>query len=39
MEPGRVRTLFNTGVSERAMSMFACEFDTRWVEHALENGN
>ncbi len=20
------------------MSVFACEFDTRWVEHALENG-
>ncbi|MED0011700.1 MULTISPECIES: DUF1834 family protein [Escherichia] len=37
-EPGRVRTLFNTGVAERAMSVFACEFDTRWVEHALENG-
>ncbi|MCZ5321904.1 DUF1834 family protein [Escherichia coli] len=35
-EPGRVRTLFNTGVAERAMSVFACEFDTRWVEHALE---
>ncbi len=37
-EPGRVRTLFNTGVSKQAMSVFACEFDTRWVEHALENG-
>lgn len=37
-EPGRVRTLFNTSVEEKAMSVFACEFDTRWIEHALENG-
>ncbi|EKN5996301.1 DUF1834 family protein [Yersinia enterocolitica] len=37
-KPGRVRTLFNTNVSERAMSVFGCEFDTRWVELALENG-
>ncbi|EFG7849503.1 DUF1834 family protein [Shigella sonnei] len=36
--PGRVRTLFNTQVEAAAMSVFACEFDTKWIEHALENG-
>jgi phage gp37-like protein len=37
-EPGRVRTLFNTRMKDQALSVFACEFDTRWVELALENG-
>lgn len=37
-EPGRVRTLFNTSVEDKALSVFACEFDTVWIEHALENG-
>ncbi|WP_049849538.1 phage protein Gp37 [Trabulsiella odontotermitis] len=37
-EPGRVRTLFNTAVEERALSVFSCEFDTAWIERALENG-
>ncbi|CDL80189.1 DUF1834 family protein [Xenorhabdus cabanillasii] len=36
--PGRVRTLFNTQVAERALSIFACEFDTQWLETALEPG-
>lgn len=36
--PGRVRTLFNTQVEAAALSVFACEFDTKWIEHALENG-
>ncbi len=36
--PGRVRTLFNTKVGDAALSVFACEFDTYWVEEALENG-
>lgn len=36
--PGRVRTLFNTSVEEKALSVFACEFDTVWMENALENG-
>lgn len=36
--PGRVRTLFNTSLEHRALSVFACEFDTAWIEHALENG-
>lgn len=34
--PGRVRTLFNTKVESAAMSVFACEFDTAWIEEALE---
>lgn len=37
-EPGRVRTLFNTKVEDKALSVFACEFDTAWIELALENG-
>ncbi|EGT5658479.1 DUF1834 family protein [Citrobacter braakii] len=37
-EPGRVRTLFNTSVEDKALSVFACEFDTAWIELALENG-
>ncbi|PHM47090.1 DUF1834 family protein [Xenorhabdus miraniensis] len=36
--PGRVRTLFNTSVAERALSIFACEFDTQWLETALAPG-
>lgn len=36
--PGRVRTLFNTNADEKAVSVFACEFDTVWMETALENG-
>lgn len=37
LEPGRVRPVFNTSVDGRAMSVFACEFDTTWIEHALPN--
>lgn len=36
--PGRVRTLFNTQVEKQALSVFACEFDTKWMETALEPG-
>lgn len=36
--PGRVRTLFNTQLEKQAFSVFACEFDTKWAEAALENG-
>ncbi|EBZ1172219.1 DUF1834 family protein [Salmonella enterica subsp. enterica serovar Give] len=36
--PGKVRTLFNTQYERSALSVFACEFDTKWVESALENG-
>lgn len=37
-EPGRVRTLFNSKTEDKAASVFACEFDTKWMELALENG-
>lgn len=36
--PGAVRTLFNTELQNHAMSVFACEFDTRFDQVALENG-
>lgn len=36
--PGVVRTLYNTQVNERALSIFACEFETRWHDHVLANG-
>lgn len=36
--PGAVRTLFNTAIQDKAMSVFACEFDTRIESSALENG-
>ncbi|WP_272578925.1 MULTISPECIES: DUF1834 family protein [Providencia] len=36
--PGVVRTLYNTQVNERALSIFACEFETRWHEQVLANG-
>lgn len=38
LTPGRVRTLFNTRLEKQAFSVFACEFDTKWVESVLENG-
>lgn len=38
LRPGRVRTLFNTQVESHALSVFACEFDTKWIESVLENG-
>ncbi|MFJ5319243.1 DUF1834 family protein [Pectobacterium versatile] len=36
--PGRVRPLFNTKLESQALSVFACEFDTVWMESALESG-
>lgn len=39
LSPGRVRTLFHTQIEREAMSVFACEFDTAWIEDALENGS
>ncbi|WP_140918363.1 DUF1834 family protein [Limnobaculum xujianqingii] len=36
--PGRVRTLFNTALEHQAISVFACEFDTHWIELALDAG-
>lgn len=38
LRPGRVRTLFNTQIEAQAFSVFACEFDTKWIESGLENG-
>ncbi|WP_293934059.1 DUF1834 family protein [Iodobacter sp.] len=39
LQPGRVRTLYNTKLGHDAVSIFACEFSTAWIEHALENGH
>jgi len=36
--PARVRTLFNTKVARQALSVFAAEFDTVWIESALDLG-
>lgn len=36
--PGRVRNLFNSALNHKALSAYACEFDTVWVEEALDNG-
>lgn len=33
--PGRVRTLYNTRLERQAFSVFACEFQTAWIEEAL----
>ena len=38
LKPGRVRTLYNTKLGSRAISVFGCEFDTYWVEEALDPG-
>ncbi|MBN4664217.1 DUF1834 family protein [Pandoraea nosoerga] len=35
LEPGSVRTLFNTQVRREAMSVFALEFRTAWMEESL----
>lgn len=37
--PGRVRTLFNTRARDGAFSVFACEFQTAWIEAALPHGH
>lgn len=38
LRPGRVRTLFNTRVQKQAFSVFACEFETDWIETVIPNG-
>ncbi|WP_049857121.1 DUF1834 family protein [Trabulsiella odontotermitis] len=38
LKPGRVRTLYNTMLGDRAISVFGCEFDTYWIEEALDCG-
>lgn len=35
--PGRVRNLFNAALNHKALAAYACEFDTVWVEDALDN--
>ncbi|EEZ5537909.1 DUF1834 family protein [Shigella sonnei] len=37
-QPGKVRTLFNTRMNEKALSVFAIEFDTSWIEAPLALG-
>lgn len=39
LKPGRVRTLFNSRIENAALQVFACEFETAWVETALANGD
>ncbi|WP_029770537.1 DUF1834 family protein [Pseudogulbenkiania sp. MAI-1] len=39
LTPGRVRTLFNTRLERQAFSVFACEFQTAWIEEALPLGH
>lgn len=38
LKPGTVRTLFNTRLGAQAFSVFACEFDTYWIEDSLVAG-
>lgn len=38
MEPGAVRPMFNGGTRDDAISVYAVEFDVKWVEHVLPNG-
>lgn len=37
LQPGRIRTLFNTKLNDQALSVFACEFDVSWLEETLPN--
>ena len=37
LKPGKVRTLYNTRIEGVALQVFACEFDTTWIETALPN--
>ncbi|WP_337050200.1 phage protein Gp37, partial [Serratia fonticola] len=36
--PGAVRTLYNTRLGAQALSVFACEFETYWIEESLDCG-
>ncbi len=38
LEPTRVRVMFNGAVSKHALSVYACEFRTSWLEEALPVG-
>lgn len=35
---GRVRSLFSTRLNSDALAAYSCDFDTVWVEEALDNG-
>ncbi|AHE72554.1 hypothetical protein M942_04495 [Enterobacter ludwigii] len=34
--PGKVKTLFSAPLNGKAVSVYSCEFDTRWIEEALD---
>lgn len=38
LKAGRVRTLYNTKLGGEAVSVFACEFSTAWIELLMVNG-
>lgn len=38
LQPGRVRTLFNTSLERDAVAVFGCEFHTAWHEEVLRPG-
>ncbi|WP_410499704.1 phage protein Gp37 [Chitinibacter sp. S2-10] len=37
LQPGRVRTLYNTRLQGEPITAFACEFSTAWIEAAMDN--
>lgn len=37
LQPGRVRTLYNTRIQNEPIAVFACEFATAWIEHSMDN--
>lgn len=39
LQPGKVRTLYNTRLQADAFAVFACEFSCSWMEGALVNGH
>lgn len=39
LQPGKVRTLYNTRLNDGAFAVFACEFSCSWMEDALVNGH
>lgn len=39
LQPGKVRTLYNTRLQADAFAVFACEFSCSWMEEALDIGH
>lgn len=39
LTPGKVSTLYNTRLNNQAFSVWACEFETAWIERVLDNGH